>query len=37
MMKDVLEDKINRQFHGKLIRNFTKISCLQYVTWGGAI
>ena len=35
MMKDVLEDKINRQLQGKLIRHFSKTSGLQCVTWGG--
>ncbi len=28
-------DKINRQFQGKIIRHFSKISCLLCVTWGG--
>lgn len=35
MMKDVLEEKINRQLQGKLIRHFSKASGLLCVIWGG--
>ena len=33
----IYQGKINRQFWGKLIRHFSKIPGLQYVTRGGAV
>ena len=30
-------EKINRQFQGKIIRQSTTSTRLQYVTWGGGI
>ena len=32
----VYQGKINRQFQGKINRHFSKVTCLQNVTWGGA-
>ena len=31
----VYQGKINRQFQGKINRHFSKVTCLQNVTWGG--
>ena len=33
----VYQGKINRQFQGKIIRHFSKVTGLQCVTWGGAV
>ena len=33
----VYQGKINRQFQGKINRHFSKVTCLQNVTWGGAV
>ena len=33
----VYQGKINRQFQGKINRHFSKATCLQNVTWGGAV
>ena len=35
MANSIYQGKINRQFWGKLIRHFSKVTCLQNVTWGG--
>ena len=35
MTNIIYQGKIIRQFQGKLIRHFSKISGLQKVTWGG--
>ena len=33
----VYQGKINRQFQGKINRHFSKVTCLQNVTWGGVV
>ena len=37
MANSIYQGKIIRQFWGKLIRHFSKIPGLQYVTWGGVL
>ena len=38
MANSIYQGKIIRQFWGKLIRQSTmRKSCLQFVTWGGAV
>ena len=34
MANSIYQGKINRQFWGKINRHFSKVTCLQNVTWG---